>query len=143
MVCSELRGEFLDAVTGGHGEAAAVVDEAAFPWSDVVAERVVELVARLLHLLAQRVEFRDHLGAPRVRVHLDVVAHGVAGPNAQDALCPVALLLHDSGEHRLGVAEEAGSLLTDDRVLEDVREATVELPGAEKGTPVDEGHDLV
>jgi hypothetical protein len=91
----------------------------------------------------RKVEGREHAAALLVGVDLDVVAHGVGGPEADDGLGGEAFFGDDAREEFLRVVEELGGLGADLGVGEDVGIAAVEFPGGEERAPVDVGHDLV
>ena len=95
---AEGGGKIFDAVAGGDGETAAVIEAAALARGDVIGEAVVKLVGGFFHLLAQLVEARDDGAALLVGVDLDVVTDGVARPEADDGFGGEAFFGDDAGE---------------------------------------------
>ena len=87
-------------------------------------------------------EAGDHGGAGLVGVDLDVVADGVAGPEADDGFGGETFFGDDLREEFLRVGEEFLRFDADDDVVEDLRKAAVEFPGAEEGRPVDIRDDV-
>ena len=98
MLRAEGGGKIFDAVAGGDGETAAVIEAAALARGDVIGEAVVKLVGGFVHLLAQLVEARDDGAALLVGVDLDVVTDGVARPEADDGFGGEAFFGDDAGE---------------------------------------------
>mmetsp|Transcript_30482 Transcript_30482/g.79140 ORF Transcript_30482/g.79140 Transcript_30482/m.79140 type:complete len:974 (-) Transcript_30482:1460-4381(-) len=147
VLAAQLGADLLAAEARRDGEGADVVRLARALGRDEVGHGVVDGVLALL-LLAQRVEGAQ-LGARAVRlVHLDVVAHGVGRPDADDAL-GLELLL---GDHLVEQLERVGveflGLLADGLVLEDlgvaaVRVLAAQLPHLEEGVPVDVRQQLL
>ena len=128
---------------GGDRKGADVVADAAVARRDEVGERQVRLAVRHLLLLAQHVEAQD-LGAvgPFRAIQHDVVAVGVRRPEAVDAARRDQPLADDAIEQRAGVLVELarrGAVL---RMIEDGREASLQLPRREEERPVDVRHQV-
>ncbi len=91
----------------------------------------------VLALLAQVVQRGQHLGAGLVGVDLDVVADRVRREEPDHPVGGQPLLLDQGVEHLLGVVVQLAGGLARDRVVEDVGEPALHLPGVEERLPVD------
>ena len=103
---------------------------------------MVKLVGGFVHLLAQLVEARENGAALLVGVDLDVVADGVARPEADNGFGGEAFFGDDSGEQCLRVGKEFLCFDAHDFIFEDLGETAVEFPGAKERAPVDERNDV-
>ena len=117
---------------GGDGERADVVGEPGLLRCHEVAERPVGHALAVLALLAQVVQGREHLGAGVVGVDLDVVADRVGREEPEHAVRGEPLLLDQPVEHLLRVVVQLTRGLTGGRVVEDVGELALHLPGVEE-----------
>ena len=133
----ELVDLVVRAEPGRDRERADVVGPAAVLGRHEVGHGPVGDALAVLALLAQRVQRRRHGLAGLVGVDLDVVADRVGREQAEDAVGAQPLLLDELVEHPLRVLVELGRGLTGRRVVEDVGEAALHLPGEEERTPVD------
>lgn len=91
----------------------------------------------MLALLAQVVQRGQHLGPGLVGVDLDIVADRVRREETDHPVCGQPLLLDQGVEHLLGVVVQLAGGLARGRVVEDVGEAALHLPGVEERLPVD------
>ena len=123
---------------GGDGEPTEVVAEARRLRRDEVGEReVLGATTGAAGLLTERVDDGAHRRPCLVRVHLDVVADGVRGPQADDGPRGEPPLSHDLVEHLPCVGEQAARALAHGRVVEELRVRAGELPRLEERRPVD------
>ncbi len=133
----ELRDLLLTAQARRDGEGADIVPVPRFPGGDEVAQRPIRDAVAVLPLLTQVVQRRQHVSAGLVGVHLDVVTDRVRGEEADHPVGGQPLLLDQRVEHLLGVVVELARRLTGGRVVEDVGETALHLPGVEERLPVD------
>ena len=120
--------EGLAAVAGGAGEGADVVGPAARPRGHEVGQGVEHVLPLPLPLLAERVYPAELGRAALVGEQNDVVALGVGGEEAVHPLGHERALPRHLVEHQERVAVELPGLLAHDRVGEDRRILTLELP---------------
>ena len=142
QVVLELAGQLFHADARRDGEKAQVVGQAGLLGRDVVGQRFVGVVPRLLALLAQRVDAGQDVRAALIRIEFNVVADSVSWEKAVDAVRPQRLVGHKLCQKRLGLLKELARAFADGRVLQNVRVAAVQLPGAEEGRPVNERHEF-
>jgi hypothetical protein len=102
---------------------------------DEVRQAEMRLARRALVLLAQVVPGG---GAPRVvGVELDVVTVAVGRPQSEHGTRGQPLLVDDLLQHGLCVDQQLARLLAHDRIVEDGRIRTRQVPGLEERAPVD------
>ena len=136
-------GEFaLDADAGGDGEGAEPVGYVAAHGGDKIGQRVVGFACRTAVLLAQAVPGHADFLALFVAVEVNVVARAVGGENAPDGAGGEQALCHDAVQHGLRVLKYAARGLAHFGRLQDGGVASVQIPGLEKGRPVDEGQQF-
>ena len=135
--CLELLDLDADAEPGSDREGAHVVSQTGVLGRDEVAEAPVRDTVAVLALLAQVVQRGHHLGAGLVGVDLCIVADCVGREEPDHPVGGQPLLLDQGVEHPLGVVVQLAGSLTRHRVVEDVGEAALHLPGVEERLPVD------
>ncbi|OPZ51202.1 MAG: hypothetical protein BWY91_02716 [bacterium ADurb.BinA028] len=131
----------------GHREGAHVVAQARGLRGDEVGVGPIRYAVAVRPLLTQVVQDGADLGTGLRGIHLDVLAHGVGGEQPDDARRPQPTLSLDPVEHGQRVGVELARGLAAGGVVEQVGEATLELPRGEKRLPVDVfaqlGHGVV
>ena len=123
-------GQLVGADPGGDREGPDMVDEAALGRRYEVRERAVRAGVLMVALLAQ------HRKAQAVRQR-DVVALRGGRPEAVHAPCLQELAGDDLVQELVCVLVELAGRLADDRVVQDLGEAPLQLPGVEEESPVD------
>lgn len=91
----------------------------------------------MLTLLAQVVQRGQHLGTGLVGVHLDVVTDRVCREEPDHPVGGEPLLPDQGVEHFLSVVVQLAGGLAGGRIVEDVGESALHLPGVEERLPVD------
>ena len=141
VLALEAAHQIVDAEACGHRERAKIVGHAVrAARRDEVGQRQVRLTARHRLLLSQQVESRQLARSIAIAIDDDVVLLACRRPESVDAARRQQLLLDDPIEERLRVAVELarrGAVL---RVIENRREASLQLPRREEERPVDERH---
>ena len=149
MVGHELGFLFLDVQACRHGKQTDVVVLAALVGSrrDKVGQRTVGSLGAIDHgthaLHAQRVPGHQDFAARFVAVDLDgVVVDRVGRVQPDHAMGGQPAAFDQLFEHGLGIGVDTGGLGPHDLVGQDGREGAGQVPGLEKGRPVDEGGQL-
>ena len=124
----------------GDGEGTDVVSQTGVLGRDEIAQAPVRDAVAVLALLTQVVQRGHHLGAGVVGVDLDVLATRADRVRREKSDHPVGgqpLLFDHCVEHCLGVVIELAGSLARHRIVEDVGESALHLPGVEERLPVD------
>ena len=74
MLRLEVLGQFIRANPRGDRESAQIIGSPGLLRRDKIGQAIVCLPGRLLHLLTQEMEGRDHLAPVFIAVNLDIVA---------------------------------------------------------------------
>src|SRR4029450_7482185 len=97
-----------------------------------IAKREIGARAIARHLLAQRMQHGNRLGARVVCVELDIVAETVRWPDADHAICREPLLVNELLQHGSRIVIEIARSLSVFVVIEDARKSSLQLPSMEE-----------
>src|SRR5439155_314314 len=127
----------LDAA-GADREGADPVVHAAFPGSGEVGEAEIVATGRLVVLLPQVVPRHQHIAPALIAVDFNIVAiHPRGGKQAEHSVCRYLISPDDAPQGLLALVKQLSGCFAYDRVPEDLRIGTGELPGLEERRPVD------
>ena len=138
--CLELVNLDVATEPRGDSEGPNVVRQTGVLGRDEITQAPVRDTVAVLALLPQVVQRGHHLGTGLVGVDLDIFDTGADRVRRKEPDHPVGgqpLLLDQGIEHRLRVVVELAGSLARHRVVKDVGEATLHLPGVEERLPVD------
>ncbi len=139
MILLKFQSKFIAAMTGRHSESADIVAQARFFGGDIIRKRMVVLVGRLVHLLAQGMEFREQLRPRFIDINLDVIANAVGREQTINSPCLEPFLLNNLGEKFLSIIEKFPGFWADLFVLENRRITSPQFPGMKEWGPIDKG----
>ena len=98
---------------------------------------MIELARGLLHLLPQKIEYREFLSSRLIDVKIDIVTDGVCRPKSMDAARSQQILGDNLFEKFLRVVEKFARLFTDHRIIKYRRVTAAQFPDVKEGRPVD------
>src|SRR5204863_7231092 len=98
---------------------------------------MIELARGLLHLLPQKIEYREFLSSRLIDVKIDIVTDGVCRPKSMDAARSQQIPGDDLFEEFLRVVEKFARLFTDHRIIKYRRVTAAQFPDVKEGRPVD------